>query len=184
MSGSFRLLSVTKDFRMGILWSNFIIFWEPASQVIDDLMLKMLQVSKRNNSYDSGKGELTGREVMRATSVGQAFCNLNIYSSCHSLLKRSLCSCEQNIKLVFFPWMLISPLSLLLKHLPKTIWKHPYSDRYCANTEWLEPKKSGASSNQSAYFWNLQRFSVEYKERKITEYPATKYDDSQLSFRR
>lgn len=45
ISGFFRLLSVRRDFRMGMLWSNFIIFWEPA--------IRGIQVIVRSHAADA-----------------------------------------------------------------------------------------------------------------------------------
>lgn len=45
ISGFFRLLSVRRDFRMGMLWSNFIIFWEPA--------ISGIQVIVRSHAADA-----------------------------------------------------------------------------------------------------------------------------------
>lgn len=45
ISGFFRLLSVRIDFRMGMLWSNFIIFWEPA--------ISGIQVIVRSHAADA-----------------------------------------------------------------------------------------------------------------------------------
>jgi len=71
--GFLDLVSVRRSFRMGMLWRNFIIFWEPDILVLvtfrlqAELKLQRLQLREANGSYGSG------REVINTTARSTAW---------------------------------------------------------------------------------------------------------------